>query len=164
MKKIFFIAISLILTSCSSIDSKKNQSGEYEEGQLINLPKAPIESVTHSPFYNTQKTRISEKNGFIYDFYYGAGGRYIVVITPPSNYVLNFKQAIATLLVDGSGLDPEIISLAIDDKGMFTGIGTTRNGITEFKLSIEIPEGRYSSPIISEFNFKINLIDNSFNQ
>lgn len=159
------IFITLIISGCATTSSKNNNNDEdFTEGQQVSLPSVPKDVVSRSPFFNTQKNTINDKNGFSFDFYYGAGGRYVVVVIPPKNTYLDFSKAEGTLIVDslGKSNSPEILSLAVEKNGIFSGIGSARNGKIDFKLSIEIPSSRYQDTFKSEINFNLDLKDDSF--
>lgn len=158
MKTLLLTLMVLIFSGCAT---SGNKSGDNEVPLVIELPPTPKEQIVRSPFFNTQKSSIKQPNGFEYEFYYGSGGRYIVVVKPPAGVFLDFAQAEATLLVAGGSDSPEIISLSVDRKGIFMGSGEPRNGLTKFNLHVFVPASRYNSSLDDSLDFKIS-INNQF--
>jgi hypothetical protein len=157
MKTILLILSLSTVTGCASNMAKPNTSADGDEAILIHLPETKPDSITRSPFFNTQKTVLPQSNGFEYEFYYGAGGRYVIVAKPPAGVYLDFAQAEATLTVAAGETNPEIISLSVDRKGIFQGTGDPRNGLTKFNLQVFVPASRYNGPVDSSVDFKIKL-------
>jgi hypothetical protein len=158
MKHILLTLLLINLLGCASSPTKPTKTDEMEEEAiLIKLPETKNEGVARSPFFNTQKTVLTQPNGFEYEFYYGSGGRYVIVAKPPAGVYLDFAQAEATLTVAAGETNPEIISLSVDRKGIFQGNGDPRNGLTKFNLQVFVPPSRYNGPVDNSVDFKVNL-------
>jgi len=161
--KILYILITLTLISCASKNVKPNLVDKTlepgEDSIVVKLPKAKEEGIPRSLFFNTQKHIISRSNGLEYEFYYGSGGRYIVVVKPPTGTFVDFAQAEGTLTVAAGEVNPEIISLSVDRKGQFVGSGDTRNGFTEFIFEVFVPSSRYNSSLSDRVEFSLPLKD-----
>lgn len=158
MKTLTFLIVSLFITGCASMGGGPKDNSE--ENIVVELPTAKQDSIARSPFFNTQKTVLKEK-GFEYEFYYGSGGRYIVVVKPPAGVFIDFAQAEATLTVAAGEYNPEILSLSVDRKGVFMGSGDPRDGLTRFNLHVFVPASRYNSALEESIDFKIK-IENRF--
>lgn len=156
MKQILLILTLISLTGCATNMAKTQQNNEGEEAILINLPETKQDGIARSPFFNTQKTVLSH-NGFEYEFYYGSGGRYIVVAKPPAGVYLDFEKAEATLTVAAGEVNPEIISLSVDRKGIFQGTGDPRSGLIKFNLQVFVPASRYNGPVDNALDFKVKI-------
>lgn len=157
MKKITLLCLFLGLSGCATTGSNKPTGTDTDEPLIIQLPPTPKEQVVRSPFFNTQKSVLSPVNGFTYEFYYGSGGRYIVVVKPPNGMYLDFANAEATLTVGAGELNPEILSLSVDRRGIFQGVGDTREGLTNFSLHVFVPSSRYNSSVDENIDFKIKI-------
>lgn len=161
--KTLFIFILFSMTSCTSYkkpDNSQVKSADLSEDSLVvKLPKAKEEGIPRSLFFNTQKHIISRSNGLEYEFYYGSGGRYIVVVKPPTGTFVDFALAEGTLTVAAGEVNPEIISLSVDRKGQFVGSGDTRNGYTEFIFEVFVPASRYNSSLSDRVEFSLPLKD-----
>lgn len=127
--------------------------------QRIDLPKVAKEDIVRSPFINTQKTIVTGPQGIKYEFYYGSGGRYLILVVPPNNTYIDFSQAEATLIVDPKGKNPETLSLAVEKNGLLTGNGSSRNNDVEFILNLLIPASRYHESLESSLTFKLKVRD-----
>ena len=156
MKHILLSLLLINLMGCASSMTKKDSSSE-EQAVLINLPETKTDGIARSPFFNTQKTILPQTNGFEYEFYYGSGGRYVIVAKPPAGVYLDFAQAEATLTVAAGETNPEIISLSVDRKGIFQGVGDARTGNTKFNLQVFVPSSRYNGSVDSNIDFKVKL-------
>lgn len=165
MKHLFIL---LLFFSCASkpkieehvsTDSVESIEIKDEDRVIVKLPTLPKESIKRSPFFNTIKQVISRPNGFNYEFYYGSGGRYIVVVVPPRGVFLDFTHAEGTLIIAPKEVNPEILSLSVDKNGMLLGSGDVRNGRTAFQLNITIPPSRYNSSLNDTVDFYMNIND-----
>lgn len=157
IKNILLSTLLVSLFGCASTMTKNNANNGEEEAILIKLPETKSEGIARSPFFNTQKLSLPQANGFEYEFYYGAGGRYVIVAKPPAGVFLDFEKAEATLMVAAGEDNPELISLSIDRKGIFQGSGEPRNGMTKFNLQVFVPASRYTGPVNSNVDFKVKL-------
>lgn len=127
--------------------------------QKIELPKVAKEDIVRSPFINTQKTIVTGPQGIKYEFYYGSGGRYLILVVPPNSTYIDFSQAEATLIVDPKGKNPETLSLAVEKNGLLTGNGSSRNNDVEFILNLLIPASRFHESLDSSLTFKLKVRD-----
>lgn len=162
MKYLFLLLFIFSCASNNKVDPKKSMENleiNDETPIVVTLPKTPKEAINRSPFFNTTKQIISRPNGFNYEFYYGSGGRYIVVVIPPKHIFVDFSYSEGTLIVAPKDVNPEILSLSVDKKGMFLGNGDTRNGRILFQLNITIPASRYNSSLNDTVDFYMNIND-----
>lgn len=160
--KWFLICSLMILTSCATSPSKTQVKGD-EEVMVIPLPPVPKDNIARSPFFNTQKQVITNRNGFVYEFYYGSGGRYIVVVKPPAGVFFDFAGAEGTLTVTEETprgeLNPEIISLSVDRKGILMGSGDPRSGEIKVSLQVFVPSSKYNGSLNDEVYFSMKILD-----
>lgn len=158
MKTLLLLILSISLFGCAT-SSKQPVKTIDEDTLVIELPPAPKDSINRSPFFNTQKKVINNSNGFTYEFYYGSGGRYIVVVKPPQGVFLDFANAEGTLTVAAKENNPEILSLSVDRKGIFMGSGDPRNGNVDFSLQIFVPSSRYNGSLNEKLTFNMAIAD-----
>ena len=156
MKTLFLLSL-ILLSSCASTSGNKKVVDP--DTLVVELPVAPKDNINRSPFFNTQKHVLGKPGGFTYEFYYGSGGRYIVVVKPPQGVYIDFASAEGTLTVGAKEINPEILSLSVDRKGIFMGSGDPRNGSVGFTLQIYVPASRYNSSLNEKISFDVAIID-----
>lgn len=160
MKKLVLILILISGVSCTSSPKKTTEKEANDYGQeeiVVDLPTVK-DTEERSPFFNTQKHIVGERNGLNYEIYYGTGGRYILLVKPvSSNVVVDFTKSEVSLVVGAGGDKPEVLVMSSDGNGIFQGVGDTRKGPTNFTLNFYIPASRYMSSIKEEISFSFNI-------
>jgi hypothetical protein len=163
MLKFNKLLIILFLTACAStpktIEKSKTAIDPTEmDGVLVKLPI--VKNDMHSPFFNTQKYALESSDGFHYDFYYGGGGRYLVVLRPPNGVLVDFKNTEVSLIVDNEGMFPETLVLSNDNNNnLFSGIGKSRNDKVKLLLTVFIPSSKYNGEIKNNLEFELEIKD-----
>lgn len=153
------ILVIFLITGCATTSNQQKKENYNEEGMTISLPQVPKDNINRSIFFNTKKYEFKQPNGFVYEFYYGSGGRYIIVVKPPQGVMIDFLNAEGTLTIAMKDNNPEILSLSVERSGIFVGTGDTRNGNTDFLFELFVPASRYNSAVDDKFSFDLNIMD-----
>lgn len=104
------------------------------------------------------KIKIGERNNYVFDFYPGPRGSYYVVISPKNPkktpaFSLDLYDAI--LEVDMTGEAPETILLALEYNQIYSGFGSTREGLVNYTLKLVPIDSSMGKEFYLNFKAKI---------
>jgi len=145
----YLIVFLLFLNSCASF----NQSEEKIKMPLIEkkFEKNNSDIISEA---SKNKVRIGEKNGAIFDFFYGPNGSYFIVISAKNRIDLS-NYDISLFVQDPKGVNPETISLAEEDQQVLSGFGEAREGETQFELVLDPIDPTLSKAV--KMPFKVSI-------
>lgn len=147
------IAFFIFLTSCANLVKE-------EKIQMPNLAKKNEKDLSQTiSEASKNKVRIGEKNGAIFDFFYGSNGAYFVVISSKNKLDLS-NYDLSLFVIDKKGINPETIQLAEEDKQVLSGFGEVREGEVDFELILDPIDPTLSKVV--RLPFKVKMERNSF--
>lgn len=145
--KNFLIPLLFLITSCATTQ---------QASDTITLPVAKNKKEVNGIKQAVKtKYKITEKQGNVFDFYYGPKGSYYVVVTNKDGSLIDLSNYDISLEINSSTNDsPEVLSMALEDKQVLSGFGEVREGPTGFNLIFNSTD-----PSINK-SFKLNFMLN----
>lgn len=146
--KHFLLPLLFLITSCATTQ---------QASDTITLPVAKNKKEV-SGIKQAVKTKykITEKQGNVFDFYYGPKGSYYVVVTNKDGSLIDLTNYDISLEINNSTNDsPEVLSMALEDKQVLSGVGDIREGATNFNLIFNSTDPSINKSF--KMNFSLNM-------
>lgn len=147
------IAFLLFLSGCASFVKEE----KIQMPQLAKKNEKDLSQIISEASRN--KIRIGERNGAIFDFFYGPNGSYFVVISSKTKIDLS-NYDLSLFVIDQKGMSPETIQLAEEDSQVLSGFGEVREGEVNFELILDPIDPTLSKVV--KFAFKVKMETKSF--